>query len=492
LNNNQVLSLFPYQQEGVKQLVSRKRLLLADEMGLGKTVQCIEAINRIAKKDSIILVICPKSVLGVWQSELETWLQPTLKSTYTIHVASTKAPPLLPPGSITLINYDICHKLKSIVQQRPYDVLICDEAHYLKSRDSQRSKAILGELSNEEDSKKKSRAGGDGIVSEFLWLLTGTPVLNRPVELFPLVHAIAPLEFPSFQDYANQYCEPKSKMIYTKGRPITIQDYSGSSNLKELAQRLDPIMVRRYKMDVLSQLPPKLRSCTCLTSDLDISKQERELFALTTGLDLNEFGSNADSLMSYVGSSVDLLAKVSKVRPEIALLKLKPAIELLEEYISQEKVVVFAHHRAVIDELMKHFGDSVAVGIKGGMARERRDEAVRRFQEDSTVRLFVGSLKAASVGLTLTAASHVVFLELDWSPGVMIQAEDRCHRVGQANSVRIQYFVFKDTIDEWLSRSLMFKQNTINKILPEKMSSGEEGETGYVFTFGKHGTFCNS
>ena len=479
--------LFPYQLDGVERLRNQKRLLLADEMGLGKTIQCIEAINRVGKKDSKILIVCPKTVLGVWQYELETWLQPELASSWDIHVASTKSPPTLQPGSITLINYDICHKLRALVQKPQYDVLICDEAHYLKSPDAKRTQAILGDA---RDSKDK------GIQSEYLWLLTGTPVLNRPVELFPLVHAIAPTDFPDFDVYTNEYCDPKTKTVYARGRPMEIKDFSGSSNLQQLSERLEPIMLRRYKMDVLSQLPPKFRSCTILTTDVDVGQQERELLRVTlqenmnttkaaalTNLDLDDFGSKAEELMTYIGSDSSILAMISTVRQETAFLKLKPAIELLEEYILQEKVVVFAHHRAVIGALMKHFGKR-AVGIIGGMKRENRDDAVRQFQEDDNVRLFAGSIRAAGVGLTLTAASHVVFLELDWSPGVMSQAEDRLHRVGQSNSVRIQYFVFKDTIDEWLSKSLLFKQNTINEILPEKLGTGG---TGYVFNFGKHG-----
>ena len=487
--------LFPYQEEGVDRLVSRKRLLLADQMGLGKTIQCIEAINRIGiPGTSIILIVCPKSVMGVWKRELEVWLDPRLKSSWgEIQVASMKSKPELRPGSITLINYDICHKLKGTIQKPHYHVLICDEAHYLKTPDTKRTKAILG--------------GGrtKGIQSDFLWLLTGTPVLNRPIELYPLLHAIAPEEFPAMQDFAGRYCDPKEKIVYKGSHPVVIKDYSGSSNLKELSQRLEPIMLRRYKMDVLSQLPEKFRSCTCLTQDvdIDIAQQERDLlFAALqelkeennkddkeTGLELDDFGSNAENLVSYINKHPNnqaVLAKISTVRQETAFLKLKPAIELLEEYIIHEKVVVFAHHRAVIDELTQHFGDR-AVAIKGGMKREDRDEAVSLFQDDQYVRLFVGSIRAAGVGLTLTAASHVIFLELDWSPGIMTQAEDRCHRVGQSNNVRIQYLVFKDSIDEWLSKSMMFKQSNIDEILPEKLQS-DGTTTGYVFDFGKYGT----
>ena len=502
--------LFPFQKEGAKALISKKRLLLSDAMGLGKTCQAISALNQIGRPDSRILVICPKSVLGVWQSELDIWLKPELASRWNITVATTKDPPELQPGSITLINYDICQKLKKLLQTPIYDVLICDEAHYLKSLDSQRTKAIIGDISTKERSDKNSN---HGIQSEYLWLLTGTPVMNRPVELFPLVHAVAPKGFASFDDYVNRYCDPKTKRLLTRGstKPVFVKDYSGATNLQELSKRLESIMLRRYKLDVLSELPPKFRTCTCLTTadlDINIAEQERVLLKATiqnhmTGkdnddssknnndrlMDLDDFGAKADDLMKYIdkslGSDKALLAKISAVRQQTASLKLKPSIELLEEYIQYEKIVVFAHHRAVIDDLMNHFGTKKAVAFMGGMKTEDRAKAIRKFQEDPNIRLFVGSIRAAGVGVTLTAASHVVFLELDWSPAVMTQAEDRCHRVGQADSVRIEYFVFKDTIDEWLSRSLLFKQSKINEILPEKFSSTHE-HLGYTFNFGKH------
>ncbi|CAB9526773.1 regulator of chromatin subfamily A-like protein 1 [Seminavis robusta] len=487
--------LFPYQQDGVERLVSQKRLLLADEMGMGKTVQCIEALNRIGKEDSTILIICPKSVLGVWQQELEQWLNPDLASCWTVHIASMKEKPSPQPGSVTIINYDICFKLEKELHKPDYQVMICDECHALKSVDSKRTRSILGKMTGK---RRKP-----GIQSEYLWLLTGTPVLNRPVELFPIVHSVDPDGFTDFDDYANRYCDPKTRDIYVRGRRVTVKEFSGAANLGELSKRLDPIMVRRCKSEVLTQLPPKLRSCRCLIADQDIAREERELLreALqgsgfnenTAGMDLNDFGSNAQQLLSYIEkgkSTKEMLATISAVRQETAQRKLDPAIELLEEYLTQEKVVVFVHHRAIFDSLMDHFGKT-AVGIKGGIDRIERDEAVRQFQHDPNVRLFVGSIRACGLGLTLTAASHVVFLELDWSPGIMAQAEDRCHRVGQVSNVRVEYFVFKGTIDEWLSRSLIFKQHSIDEILPEKIlpepeEMPETDETGYLLDFGKH------
>jgi len=499
-------------------------LLLADEMGLGKTVQCIGAINEIGNyhdpQDSLssssctILIVCPKSLLGVWQTELQSWLtvpfdihvvassakdfpSSSSSSSSSSSLASSSAPSR---GSITLINYDICHKFRERLHSTKYTVLICDEAHYLKSPTAKRTLAVLGDCT--------TITSTSSIQSEYMWLLTGTPVLNRPVELFPLLHAICPIDFHRFGSYTDRYCAPKMG-FYKK------MDFSGATNLLELSTRLKPFMLRRYKIDILTQLPPKFRSCVCLIGSDTAAELEqqriRDVLSSTTsdgyeewrsadsltgdGRGLEEFGSEASDLQSYLehsktgaygwkGSeySNKLMGSLTTVRKETALTKLKPSIELLEDIILCEKVVVFAHHRELILKLTEHFGDR-AVCIMGGMDTDSRSDAVHRFQQEEDVRVFIGSIRTAGLGLTLTAASRVVFLELDWSPGVMAQAEDRCHRVGQQDSVRIQYYVFKDTIDEWIAKSLLYKQSNIEQILP--VTTGGV-DTGYIFDFGKH------
>ena len=487
-----------------------------------------------------VLIVCPKSVLGVWESELQEWLENNDNDnddrlSWTIQIVTASrgksyTPNFHPPprllssssssssfahGFITIINYDVCFKYQDDLQSIKYDVLICDEAHYLKSRKTQRTLAILG------DGSKKF----PGIAAKYLWLLTGTPVLNRPVELYPLLRALSPQEFGgSFSAFAQRYCDPKP-VIRRPGRgggmtTTTTMDYSGASNLAELSNRLQPFMLRRYKADLLTQLPPKFRSCVCLTTTsrnaataTQIAQQERERLAQVLGVNalssssslllpplpsrqnLESFGLDADPLLSYIQnvtrrrrrsgndddddrSDEEIMGAITAVRKETALIKLEPAIELLENIILSEKVVVFCHHRDLIGQLLEHFGPSRAVHVMGGMSMEERMESVRRFQQEDDVRMFLGSIRAAGVGLTLTAASHVVFLELDWSPGVMAQAEDRCHRVGQErSSVQVQYFVFKGTLDEWIANSLLTKQFHINQILTDERRSRTSKES---------------
>ena len=483
-------SLFPYQEDGVKRLVSDRRLLLADDMGLGKTAQSIVALNHLFINDEIsptdcrILIICPKSVVSVWYDELEKWLDTTYLNIYDnvyIISAATKSDPLDINSSrkmIQIINYDICNKHKAALQEGRFDVLICDEAHYLKSSSSQRSNAILG--------IKEGSIGG--IQSRYLWFLTGTPILNRPNEIFPLLWALR----------KNEYSTPY--YVFAKSWSSSFNEVSNLGQLKKL---MKPLMLRRKKLDVLKDLPPKLYSVVTLEGSEEATAKEEEYAFDTYGVDLSaarrrsssdseeslgEFGEGATLLRYGIGKDMtgrEALRALASIRSYTSYLKLEPAVQLLKQYVLCEKVVVFANHRKVILGLVEEFGSS-CVHIIGGMDSQARAEAVQRFQHDTSCRLFIGSIRAAGVGLTLTASSHVVFLELDWSPGVMTQAEDRCHRVGQQDSVQVDYFVFKGTIDGWMAQQLARKSAGIRRTLAPSRSSGEERQHKYKLDFGKY------
>ncbi|KAL7534609.1 hypothetical protein ACHAXR_005990 [Thalassiosira sp. AJA248-18] len=482
-------TLFPFQEDGVARLVSDRRLLLADDMGLGKTVQSIVAMNRLFENEEVspldcrIMIICPKSVVSVWLDELERWIDERYFSIDdSLHVVSAgKTEPLdveSSRGTIQIINYDICHKYRDILQERSFDILICDEAHYLKSAQSQRSDAILGV----ED--------GNGIQARYLWFLTGTPMLNRPNEIYPLLWALNERRWKSYNAFKNKWGASFEEM----------------NNLGELKKLMRPLMLRRKKVDVLNDLPPKLYSVVSLDGsdeamqkevqfafdnfkvDLSGARKERAGSSSDSEESLGAFGEGA-TLRNY-GIHMNMpgnqaLRALASIRSYTSSLKVQPAVELLKQYTMCEKVVVFAHHRKVILELKRVFGDS-CVHIIGGMDMETRAEAVKRFQHDASCRLFIGSIRAAGVGLTLTASSHVVFLELDWSPGIMAQAEDRCHRVGQRDSVQVDYFVFKGTIDGWMARQLARKSQGIRRTLTQSSRKSSTHRNCYKLDFGKY------
>jgi uncharacterized protein (DUF3820 family) len=176
-----------------------------------------------------------------------------------------------------------------------------------------------------------------------------------------------------------------------------------------------------------------------------------------------------------------ILGALAQARHATAREKIPYAIELIQSAMESHKVVVFAHHRDVQDVLLEAFGEDHAVVLHGGSTPEERADVVERFQKDESVRLFIGSIRAAGVGITLTAASHVIFVEFDWSPLIIQQAEDRCHRVGQLSGVLVQYLFFRGTIDEHIASLLMSKQRTVAVAL-----DAPTGASSWVFDFGKH------
>jgi hypothetical protein len=363
---------------------------------------------------------------------------------------------------------------------------------------------------------KKGEAADVALEAGYKLFLTGSPLLNRPVELYPLVAAVDPEAAfvpyaGSYNDFVHRYCAPHLKKI--PGRNTRhAWDFTGASNEAELREALAGLMLRRLKADVLSNLPPKLFRVFPLESAAVRKAELRALAELASVrgaagggadeeaqldesesapadpeslsmLDLARAMLTRDEALNTAKSSasalryaqpVDLL-RIMDARAETALAKVPAALELIAALTAPldgddgngppRKLVVFAHHRRVIAELLAGLG-ARAVQLTGSCTAESRSEAVERFQTDPSVSVFVGSIRAAGVGLTLTAASQVLFLELDWSPAVMSQAEDRCHRIGQAGNVLVTYLVFQGTLDEKIAEMLVSKQSTINRILP--------------------------
>lgn len=430
--------LFPFQQEGVSRLVSEKRMILADEMGAGKTVQSVVAMNRLLRCGILCsstfraLIICPKSVVGVWVNELGHWLDDEYASRMdSIHIISAGGPPplnsLSSKGKIQIINYDVCNKYKNELQSVTFDVLICDEAHYLKSSHTQRTKTIVG-------------IDEPGIQSTYMWLLTGTPILNRPREILPLIWALNREKWPTYDDLERSVFSGADDLL----------------NLRDLKFILRPKILRRKKIDFAQELPPKQISVVILDHSSSIADEEkrfaRDKFCQESDSNstqrsnnqkfpLEAFGETTSSLNHYGVESLtgtDLLKALATIRRFTSTLKLDPAIHLIKKYILTEKVVVFAHHRDLIHGLVESFGDS-CVYVHGGLKMESRLHAVAKFQTETTCRIFIGSIRAAGLGINLSVGARVLFLELDYSPSIMTQAEDRCHRFGQKKSVKVRF-----------------------------------------------------
>ena len=422
----------PYQKAGVAFASARPDALIGDQMGLGKTLQAIGVINADPSITSI-LIIAPASLKINWLRECKRFLARQL----TIGIANGA----FPESNIVITNYEMVGKQRSAIDARQWDLLICDESHYLKNDKAQRTANVLGRW-HKEPAKRIAP-----IAARRRLALTGTPILNRPKELWTICQAFDPRGLgANWRTFHTRYCAGYQDEY---GWQI-----DGASHLDELNSKLrSAFMVRRLKEDVLTELPAKRRQIIALEPQ---TRELRALLAREQELLGADYETAAAKLVDNGG--VDF-TELSEVRHQIALAKVPQCVEHIRETLeSVQKIVVFCHHRDVANALFSAFLDVGAVKATGDMALTDRQASVDRFQADDDCRVFVGSIKAAGVGITLTAASTVIFTEPDWTPGWVNQAEDRCHRIGQRNSVLVQHIVLDGSLDAWMVQMLVDKQ----------------------------------
>jgi SWI/SNF-related matrix-associated actin-dependent regulator 1 of chromatin subfamily A len=435
------LSYMPFQRAGIEFAVCNNgNTLIADEMGLGKTIQTIGVMNVV--KPASTLIICPATVKQNWQNEIEKWLVDYTPS----GIAYGNKP--FPDTPIVIINYDILVKFHKDTHGRKWDLLVVDECHYLKNPEAKRTVEVVG---------KKGPKPKPGLSANKKLFLTGTPIVNRPKEFFTSLNYLDPKTFPSFFKFGMRYCGG-----YNSGMGW---DFDGASHLDELHVKLrKSVMIRRLKKDVLKDLPPKVRQIIELEGSTKVVKEEARKF--------REFRKQVNDLDF---NFVEAFAELAKIRHETALSKVPMVVAHLKDIIeSGEKVICFAWHKDVISEINKAFDTDYACIITGSTPVKLRQATVDRFQNDPNSKLFIGNIKAAGTGVTLTAASRVVFAELDWQPGAIIQAEDRAHRIGQQDSVHVQHLVLKNSIDAYMAKILIRKQEVIDKALDGKEVEYEE------------------
>ncbi|VIO92396.1 Helicase conserved C-terminal domain containing protein [Brugia malayi] len=412
-------AFFPYQRRGVIYGVMRRgRLLLADEMGLGKSIQAL-GIARYFKCDWPLLIICPSSVKFSWLNQFESFL-PAVGEIIVIEKGSDRLPLKKTKQMVVIMSYDLMVSKQSHLIEYDFKAIIFDESHLLKDSNAQRTKVATN------ISKKALR----------VILLTGTPALSRPVELFSQIRIIDSKMFPNYRDFAIRYCDGKQGKYSFEAK--------GCTNSDELAIILTgTVMLRRLKNDVLNDLPMKKREVVNLTDDsiyTNISKL-REAKAAYSGAKDND--TKHQRLVEYYYETG--IAKAKSV-----------ARYIIDHYFydgaPKKKVLIFAHHQVVLDMISIDVAKKGlrSIRIDGTTASRLRDEQCRLFQENDDVMVAVLSITAAGIGVTLTAASVVVFAELHWNPGTLKQAEDRAHRLGQKDSVFVQYLIAKGTADDIL------------------------------------------
>lgn len=467
----------PFQRAGIALAAGRPATLLADEMGLGKTIQALGVIN-LDPDCRRVLVVCPATLKLNWAREAARWL---VRRHRVLVAGAQDWPPVTaawpPEDTVVIVNYDVLHRHATALRAIPWDCLIVDEAHFVKNPEARRSEQLYG--TSDRKRKRLTREGRPGnvvapIPARRRLYLTGTPIVNRPIELWPLLHSLDPTTWRSFWSYAKRYAGAYQGAFGW--------DFRGADHLDELQERLRrTLMVRRLKVDVLRELPPKRRQVIEVapngTAGRVVAAEQAasaRIEARLEGLRAQAEIAKADDDPGAYERAVAALregervafVELSRLRHETARAKVPFVIEHLEAALGEgeHKVVCFAHHHDVVAAFAEAFGTR-AVVLTGETPQAARQGAVDRFQTDPACVLFVGSLTAAGVGLTLTAASHVVFAELDWVPGNLTQAEDRCHRIGQAESVLVQHLVLDGSLDARMAQVLVDKQRVLEAAL---------------------------
>ena len=456
-------SLGNHEDDGTISKSKGCRILIADEMGLGKTVTSL-AIMLAYKSEWPLLILCPASLRYTWPTEIEKFC------------------PKLPHSAVYVVRgFDDCDfhsnpnkrsKIKIVVatysllqnrsaaaralQQFDFKCVIADESHNLKEKKSQRCALAMPIL----------------IKARRLLLLSGTPALAKPVELWAQLHCISKDLFGAYSHFTKRYCNAR----YTRFG----FDCTGLSNADELHKKLKTIMIRRLKADVLTELPAKQRSMVPVK--IHNSKNIKECKDIIARL--NEARAAVDSLVGEDASDANFEARklLMQAYQASGCGKAQAVADYVLDWLrgcGTQKVLVFAHHKEVLDTIedavSKAFKGVGHIRIDGAVSPADRASRVKKFQTKPQIRLALLSVTAAGVGLTLTAASSVIFAELHWTPGVLAQAEDRCHRIGQTNAVNVMYCVCKDTemsVDLSLWKMLGRKVNNLGRMIDGERGAG--------------------
>lgn len=461
-----------FQKIGTAYAMKYQRCFIADEMGLGKSGESIAAVETLDAYPC--LIICPASLKLNWKKEIAMWvdrdvnvIDGLVKAEYEIINDKKIVSGYVKPnyhGDFVVINYDILNRdkkpksaenpkgivipdHKDLLKNIPFKSVIIDESHMASNYKSLRTKAV----------KEISRK------IPYRFALSGTPILNRPKELIAQLDILDRLDsMGGFWTFAKRYCAAVEGNFGW--------DFSGASNLDELHARLkSTCFIRRKKEDVLDELPPKER--IMLPVDIDraeyneASKNFKKWLSLKMAND-SDYMEELKKIKQLTHSQRQIMAnarfnhklnktlqaeaivKIEKLKQIVARAKLVKAYDFIDNFLNyDDKLIIFTKHEEIYKKLIKKY-DDISVHIVGGMTSKQKDNAVEEFQNNPKIRLFIGAMDAAGVGLTLTASSTVAFIELGWTSAVHDQAEDRAHRIGQKDFVKCYYFYAENTIEE--------------------------------------------
>ncbi len=430
-----------HQKEAIQNLLENKKFILADDMGLGKTTSTIIAALESSSKK--VLIICPATLKINWKREIENY------SNKSIYIAESKN--FSAEHDFVIINYDIIKnfhdpkkKDDSQVLAANFDLVVVDEAHYIKNGTAQRTK-LINDIVKQVDR---------------LWLLTGTPMTSRPMDYFNLLSLVDSPVSKNWMAYAIRYCAGYQFKVGNR----KVWNITGSSNLEELRERTSGTILRRLKENVLD-LPEKIITPVYL-------KLKSKAYEDVMGEYYDWYDKNPEESKSLTVQ----FSKLTKVRQIIADEKIQQTIELAENIIEQDKkVIIFCNFTDSLNKIVEHFGKT-AVKLDGSMSQSQRQFSVDQFQENEKIKVFVGNIKAAGTGITLTAGEAAIFNDLSFLPSDHAQAEDRSYRYGQKNNVLVYYPVFENTVEAIIYDILNNKKQVIATVMGDNVNSADAAE----------------
>ena len=445
--------LLNFQKEGLDFLLkSSGNALLADEMGLGKTVQTLAYIST-EKQSSPTLVIAPLVTLRNWQREIGKFMKKksrngrlmghAIPSTTLIRKGKSQD---IGKFDFYIINYELLEKRLIDLSKLNIRTLVCDEVQNLRSKSTKKYAAVkkLAALKS-----IKYRIG-----------LSGTPIYNRGSEIWPIVDILRPGLLGSFKEFCEYFC-----YVNDKGKAIVLENKRESLR-EELCRH---VMLRRKKSDVLKELKDKVRYKEFIDSDSTYYNKELDKIWKKLETEQKEAQTAFDKSASFHRA-------IQSERQAAGVAKLPHVINFVKNIMEiDESVVVFCHHRAIHDLLHNSLSEFNPASIIGGQSDNKRQLQIDMFQEGKT-KLMIAGLRAGNLGINLTRAKYVIFAELDWSPAIHRQAEDRLHRIGQKNTVFAYYLIGNGTLDDHVAKILVDKSYEIDSIMDKTTESFENKE----------------
>ena len=442
--------LLNFQKEGLDFLLkSSGNALLADEMGLGKTVQTLSYVAT-EKQTFPVLVVAPLVTLNNWEREISKFMKKKSRNGRIIESESSTSTIIrtgkskeLPVTDFYIINYELLYKRLSDLSKLNLKTIVCDEVHNLRSKTTQKYKAVkkLAALPS-----LSYRIG-----------LSGTPIFNRGSEIWPIVDILRPGLLGSFKEFCEYFC-----YVNEKGKAIVLENKRASLR-NELQKH---VMLRRKKSDVLKELKDKVRYKEVIDADTDY--YFNELGKIWTKLEAEQ--KDAETAFD---KSASYQRAIQSERQIAGVAKLPHVINFVKNIMEiEESVVVFCHHKVIHKLLHESLEEFSPVSIIGGQTDKTRQEQIDKFQKGES-KLIIAGLRAGNVGINLTRAKYVIFAELDWSPAIHRQAEDRLHRIGQKNTVFAYYLIGNGTLDDHVANILVDKSYEIDSIMDETVDTYE-------------------